>query len=905
MSTDIQEAKRFLPLPKLMEQLGLGDHAKKAAKCPFHNDTSPSFSVFQDKDGQQWKWKCFAGCGQGDEIDFLALEKFGGNVKQAFPEYLRMAGVASPKPTGLPGVEGGFGYGEGPISVENTTEFSRAPALYVAPPLALLPEGLQNYVQASAESLNVDPAYVLLPLLSSLSSAIGNTRSILLKSNFTQPPVIWTGIVGRSGGRKSPAIDAGCFAVLKHERELANQNRQAIEMFENDMAVWESGDRKTRGVKPRSPVSLTCLMDDLTLEALADAMQNNPRGVLVKKDELSQWIASFDQYTNAKGSDVSRWLSLHTAVFFGVDRRSDHRRYRIHQPRVSITGGIQPEILKRALTEDFFERGLPARFLFAYPPFRQDRWSEHEISERLQKGVAELFQGLRDLRPETDEHKNEQPVLLTPDPEALEIYKAFYNECGAMSAQGNEREEAAWNKLSGYAARLALVGQLAHDPQSKVVTAPVMRAACDLARWFGAEAARIYSALSESPEQREQRMLIEFIEKRGGPVSVRDVTHGCWTFREQANEAERVLNALVKAGFGEWQDIKPEKGGRPTRKFQLLPSSPSPKLPAMLGETDSYGDGEAPKGQKNEAVEQCETHRLLTDLVGRVKTKIADGTMRSKGQPDDPYCLWDDRYPAEYASALHYLKEPVRYTKALSPEQAEAEILGILADLVSKIDCEKLSGLFPAEFEAAQSHLRALEPEEPSKLVYPGDWLHFRDAPDFTALWGDARALPETCAGLDDSSSRSELEEVIGKLAKDYKGPLPDPDDQEGLDALPMTDLSCDCKLSLEPDGFYYHRTRHVARCEDCQQAEWICDGFVVVDGFPWGDEERIAENDRHAQQELARQEQRVNKAWQPMVDRFGASVVGKLRSRLALETEDSQARLLPQIKEWLVTKAR
>ena len=69
-------------------------------------------------------------------------------------------------------------------------------------------------------------------MLSSLGAAIGNSRSIILKRGFIQPPVIWTGIIGRSGSRKSPALEAGCFGVMKRERELMQQNRQAEELYE-------------------------------------------------------------------------------------------------------------------------------------------------------------------------------------------------------------------------------------------------------------------------------------------------------------------------------------------------------------------------------------------------------------------------------------------------------------------------------------------------------------------------------------------------------------------------------------------------------------------------------------------------------------------------------------------------
>ena len=223
-------------------------------------------------------------------------------------------------------------------------ELPPPPPPYVPPPLDLLPDVLQDYVHASAESLNVDVAFILLPLLSSLGAAIGNARSIILKRGFIQPPIIWAGIIGRSGSRKSPALNAGCFAVMENERDLMRQNKQAREKYENDLAGWEAEGKKRPGKKPEPPGLLTCLMDDMTLAALADAIQENPHGVLVKKDELSHWFAAFDQYHSGKGADVSRWLSLHTGVLFGLDRRTDKRRYRIYDPRVCIAGGIQPKV---------------------------------------------------------------------------------------------------------------------------------------------------------------------------------------------------------------------------------------------------------------------------------------------------------------------------------------------------------------------------------------------------------------------------------------------------------------------------------------------------------------------------------------------------------------------------------
>ena len=343
-------------------------------------------------------------------------------------------------------------------------------------------------------------------------------------------------------------------------------------MFEEDHAQWKSENSKKRGPEPEKPVILTCLMDDLTIEVLSDRLATNPRGVLVAKDEISHWFASFDQYkSGAKGSDVSRWLSLHTAVFLAVDRLKDNRHHRIWMPRVCITGGIQPKILSRVLKEEFFERGLPARFLFAYPKTTQPQWSEQTISDELQKRVLKLFADLWLLQPEHDEHDQPRPKLLRLDAEAKQIFVRFYNECGAASVEADEHGAAAWNKLSGYAARLALVGQLARNPNAEIVTGDTMKAACDLAEWFGREGVRIYASLSETQEQRERRELVEFIERRGGAVYERDVMQSFTRLKNNKAGTERELTALVNDGLGKWEPVPTtEKGGRPARKFQLL-----------------------------------------------------------------------------------------------------------------------------------------------------------------------------------------------------------------------------------------------------------------------------------------------------------------------------------------------
>ena len=79
-----------------MHRLGRGEHAKKSARCPFHDDKHNSYSIWKNDSGK-WFWKCHAGCGEGDEITFLERH-YGISNKEATKLYLEMAGSSGKVP---------------------------------------------------------------------------------------------------------------------------------------------------------------------------------------------------------------------------------------------------------------------------------------------------------------------------------------------------------------------------------------------------------------------------------------------------------------------------------------------------------------------------------------------------------------------------------------------------------------------------------------------------------------------------------------------------------------------------------------------------------------------------------------------------------------------------------------
>src|SRR5205814_1689581 len=75
------------------------------------------------------------------------------------------------------------------------------------------------------------------------------------------------------------------------------------------------------GEPPEEPVCTRLVCADTTVERLAIILTENPRGLLVCRDELGAWLASFVRYKGkAGGSDLHDWLEMHRGESITKDR---------------------------------------------------------------------------------------------------------------------------------------------------------------------------------------------------------------------------------------------------------------------------------------------------------------------------------------------------------------------------------------------------------------------------------------------------------------------------------------------------------------------------------------------------------------------------------------------------------
>jgi hypothetical protein len=404
-------------------------------------------------------------------------------------------------------------------------------------PVGTLPTPLRSYAQAHAEAMCVDPSLIAVPALSVMAAAIGNTRRVQIKSNWQEPPTLWTAIINPSGALKSPAMS-------KALRPAFNEERSLKEEWEREVADWEDRPEDDRGRKPTRDRRLA---NDATVESVALLHDDNPRGFLLYRDELAGWLGSFNQY-NRGDSDLQKWIEFYEGRPIEIDRKSSDRpAIFVEDPSVSVTGTIQPDVLEDRLDALHFQSGFTARLLMCEPPERPRRFNDAGVTEETRTAYYDLVSRLYDL---------EMPVrgqeMIDPDLKlggtAKEVYAEFFDDNQRLKEKLQSGPlRAVVSKVEAVAARLALVFQLADRPAADKVGKDAMIAGTELARWFRREVARIYQhhGFDERGVSRDRRLAKRLPTGTFGVGAIEKL----WDVSQRG--AYKVRDRLIKQGLVE------------------------------------------------------------------------------------------------------------------------------------------------------------------------------------------------------------------------------------------------------------------------------------------------------------------------------------------------------------------
>lgn len=183
-------------------------------------------------------------------------------------------------------------------------------------PLAALPATLRTVVEEAAAAIGCPPELITVPMLVACGAAIGNSRVLELKKGWTEGASLYAAVIANPGEKKTPAAKAATRPAWRRQAELKREYDEAMAAYRREKRAWEADSRRASREgeaapePPEEPTLRRTVVEDTTVEALVSRLEENLRGLMCAKDELTGWVRALDQYKGGKGSDRQSWLSV-------------------------------------------------------------------------------------------------------------------------------------------------------------------------------------------------------------------------------------------------------------------------------------------------------------------------------------------------------------------------------------------------------------------------------------------------------------------------------------------------------------------------------------------------------------------------------------------------------------------
>jgi len=418
--------------------------------------------------------------------------------------------------------------------------------------LSLLPESLEAPLKRLAGRLNLPPEAYYLSLLCAAASQVGNRTRLELDrgTDYSVPPILWGGIVGETGSRKTPIINTITSPLDAIQADLEQLYRARLEAYQAELREYEKNKREAKGDLPVEPKPTDLYVSDFTLEALCQVLGRQPeRGLLVGLDELTSFFKSMDAYRNGRGSDRARWLEFYNARALKVDRKTTGRVY-VPRTAISLIGGIQPSVIRGLWEQDKTgEDGLWARFAWVRIPITPSPGIQEGATYDLSGLLKSLYRNLGRLPDKT----------YRLDRQGIQAWNEWHHEIERqILAEPSDILRASLPKTKDRAARIALVLHLIEaamegnmDPDTITPAATLTKAIC-FARWLQGQTRLLYGELGVVDNPEAARIL-RFVNRFKGCGSIKAKQVMQWwspkSDRPKAPEARKFMEKIVHLGW--------------------------------------------------------------------------------------------------------------------------------------------------------------------------------------------------------------------------------------------------------------------------------------------------------------------------------------------------------------------
>lgn len=330
-------------------------------------------------------------------------------------------------------------------------------------PLEIFPKAIRNIIEALEEYENYNVDFTAASFLTVFAAAMGNTWSVRFMTGWVSRPIIYMVLVGSPSCGKTPPLQQAVAPLLKLDGEYDMVYCKEMETYRQ----WERMSAKQREKhslpeEMKMPLRKCHVVVDSTVEALIGALRDNPRGVLIYKDEIDSLLSNFNRYN---GSDEGYFLSLFSGTPFKYSRKSNNEHIFLANPYCSIIGSTQPGRLVEQFGGKRMMNGFSSRFLKVYPEIdKMPSWNDTAMPDSVLEEWERIIRRVITVTPSTDQEGKATSIELMFSQDAklriIQWKDAVNNK--AYAETDSDAVRALCGKLETYLVRFCLVIQIMH-----------------------------------------------------------------------------------------------------------------------------------------------------------------------------------------------------------------------------------------------------------------------------------------------------------------------------------------------------------------------------------------------------------------------------------------------------------
>lgn len=462
----------------------------------------------------------------------------------------------------------------------------------------LLPAPLRDYCFDVADRQQAPVDFVAVVALCALGAVLGNRVRAYpkLRDDWLVTPNIWGAIIGRPSAMKTPGMRAALTPLYRlQDRMREDWLRQSQEAkVEAMLAGFDAKEAKKQAEKAMkagnkdaareiieamlkvaegdegSPPRL--IVNDATVEKLGELLNENPRGLLLERDELPGWLArmSREEFQGERAFYLEAFNGDGQFTYDRIGRGTVH----IENCTLSVIGGAQPSkiahLVRGALTGEN-DDGLVQRLqLAAWPDdIHSWKWVDRQPNGAAREAYDRVFEDLNALALA----RVESPLTMRFGAEGHAMFRRWMTEIQTEARTGNIAPalESHLLKMPKTIASLALIFELVDGGRIEI-GGDAMAKALEWADYLRSHAKRLYAS-ADSAFDDAARLILERRAQLPSPFSARDVHRRGWAGITDRDVVEAALTILIDAGYCRAIRRPAGKdGGRPTSEFRWHPS---------------------------------------------------------------------------------------------------------------------------------------------------------------------------------------------------------------------------------------------------------------------------------------------------------------------------------------------